>query len=57
VNPLGLFLLIVIGLLMVGGIPRWKHSRDWGYGPIGVLGLVLLIVLIQVVLGHIPHGL
>lgn len=50
---LGLILLIVLVLLLVGAVPRWGHSRSWGYGPSGVLGLVLVIVLVLVVLGRI----
>ena len=50
---LGLILLIVLVLLLVGAVPRWGHSRSWGYGPSGVLGLILVIVLVLVVLGRI----
>lgn len=50
---LGTILLIVLVLLLVGAIPSWPHSRSWGYGPSGGLGLVLLIVLILVVMGRI----
>jgi len=50
---LGTILLIVIILMLVGVIPAWPHSRSWGYGPSGGLGLVLLILLILVLLGRI----
>lgn len=50
---LGLILLIVLVLLLVGAIPRWGHSRSWGYGPSGGLGLILVIVLVLVLLGRI----
>ena len=50
---LGLILLIIVVLLLVGAIPRWPHSRGWGYGPSGGLGLVLVIILVLVLLGHI----
>ncbi len=53
---MGLILLIVLVLLLVGGLPTWRHSKDWGYGPSGGLGLVLIIVLILVLLGTIPRG-
>jgi VIT1/CCC1 family predicted Fe2+/Mn2+ transporter len=47
-------ILIVLALLMlVGAIPAWPHSRNWGYGPSGGVGLVLLIVLILVLTGRI----
>jgi hypothetical protein len=50
---LGLIVLIVVILLLVGSIPRWPHSRSWGYGPSGGLGLVLVIILILFLLGKI----
>ena len=43
---LGTILLIVIVLLLIGAIPSWPHSREWGYGPCGCLGLVLVILLV-----------
>jgi hypothetical protein len=46
-------LLIVIALLLVGVIPAWPHSRSWGYGPSGGLGLLLIILLVLVLLGRI----
>jgi Protein of unknown function (DUF3309) len=53
---MGLLLLIVLLVLLLGGLPRWNYSRDWGYGPSGGLGLVLVIVLILVLLDYIPRG-
>lgn len=50
---IGTILLIVLVLLLLGVIPTWGHSRNWGYGPSGGLGLVLLIVLILVLMGKI----
>jgi hypothetical protein len=41
----GTLLLIVLIVLLIGSTPRWSHSRNWGYGPSGVLGLVLIIVV------------
>jgi len=52
-STLGLILLIIIVLMLLGAVPRWPHSRSWGYGPSGGLGLVLIIVLILILLGHI----
>lgn len=47
-------ILIVLAVLMlIGAIPTWPHSRSWGYGPSGGLGLVLLIVLILFLTGRI----
>ena len=48
--PLSTILLIILILLLLGAIPAWPHSRAWGYGPTGGLGLVLLIVLILALL-------
>jgi hypothetical protein len=45
---LGTVLLIVLILLLLGAVPSWPHSRNWGYGPSGLLGLVLVVVLILV---------
>ena len=53
---LGTVLLIVLILLLLGAIPRWPHSRDWGYYPSGGIGLVLLILIILVLLGRVPIG-
>jgi hypothetical protein len=53
---MGLALLIIVILLLVGGLPTWNYSRNWGYGPTGGLGLVLLILLVLVLLGKIPRG-
>jgi len=47
---LGLILLIVLVLVVIGAVPAWPYSREWGYGPSGGLGLVLLIVLILLLL-------
>ena len=53
---MGTILLIVLIVLLLGGLPTWPHSRNWGYGPSGGLGLVLVVVLILLLLGYIPHG-
>lgn len=46
-------LLIVLVLLLVGALPTWPHSAEWGYGPGGLLGVVLVVVLILALLGRI----
>jgi hypothetical protein len=53
---MGLVLLILVLLLLVGGLPTWGYSRNWGYGPSGGLGLVLFILVILLLLGYIPRG-
>jgi hypothetical protein len=46
-------LVVLVILMLVGAIPRWPHSRSWGYGPSGGLGLVLLILLILLLTGRL----
>jgi len=48
-------LLIVLILMLLGAVPAWPYSRDWGYAPSGGVGLVLAVVLILMLLGHFPH--
>ena len=50
---LGTILLIILVLLLIGALPSWPHSRSWGYGPTGGIGLVLLIVIILLVMGRL----
>jgi hypothetical protein len=50
---LGTILVVFLVLALLGVLPRWSHSRNWGYAPTGGLGLVLLIVVILVLLGRI----
>lgn len=45
-------LIIVLVLALLGGLPTWGYSRSWGYGPSGILGVVLVIVLIWMLVGH-----
>ncbi len=46
-------LLVILVLLLVGALPSWPHARNWGYGPSGLLGLVLVILLVLVLMGRI----
>jgi hypothetical protein len=46
-------LLIVLILALLGAVPTWPHSREWGYGPSGILGAVVLIVVILALMGRI----
>jgi hypothetical protein len=50
---LGTILLIVLVLLLIGAIPSWPHSRNWGYGPSGGLGLIVVVVLVLLLMGRI----
>jgi hypothetical protein len=48
---MGLLLLIILIVLLVGGLPRWGHSRNWGYGPSGLVGLLLVVLLVCLLTG------
>jgi hypothetical protein len=50
---LGTILIVILILALFGALPRWSHSRDWGYYPSGGLGLILVIVVILSVIGRI----
>lgn len=46
-------LLIILLLMLIGAVPAWPHSRGWGYGPSGGLGLLLVVLLILLLMGVI----
>ena len=50
---MSLIVLIVLLVLILGGLPTWPHSRQWGYGPSGGLSLVLVILLVLWLMGRI----
>ena len=50
---MGTILLVILILLLIGAVPSWPHSRQWGYAPSGLLGTIFLIVLILFLLGRI----
>jgi len=50
---LGTLLIVILILALLGVLPRWSHSRDWGYAPTGGVGLILFVVVILLVLGRI----
>lgn len=50
---LGTILIVILILLLIGALPSWPHSSQWGYGPSGILGTVLIIVLILWLLGRL----
>ena len=47
-------LLIILILALVGALPSWPHSRNWGYGPSGLLGLVLVVLLVMALMDRAP---
>ena len=50
---LGTILLIILVLVLIGALPTWGHRRAWGYGPSGLVGLILVVVLILALLGKL----
>ncbi|MCQ9378290.1 DUF3309 domain-containing protein [Methyloversatilis sp. XJ19-49] len=50
---LGTILLVVLILILIGVIPTWGHSRSWGYGPSGALGLVVIVLIVLLLMGRI----
>ena len=50
---LSTILIIVLVLILLGALPTWGHSRNWGYGPSGVLGLILVIVVVLALMGRL----
>lgn len=46
-------LIIILILLLIGAVPSWGYSRGWGYGPSGILGVVLVVLIILVLLGRV----
>jgi hypothetical protein len=50
---LGMILLIVLLLVLVGALPTWPHSREWGYGPTGGVGLLVVILIVVMLMGGI----
>lgn len=50
---LGTILLIVLVLLLIGALPAWPHSKSWGYGPTGGLGVVVIVLVVLLLMGRI----
>jgi hypothetical protein len=50
---LGTILLIILVLFLIGALPRWPYSANWGYYPSGTLGVVLVVVVVLLLLGRI----
>ncbi len=50
---LGTILLVILILMLIGAIPSWPHSKNWGYGPSGGLGLVVIILVVLLVTGRL----
>jgi hypothetical protein len=50
---LGTVLVVLLVLMLIGALPTWPHSRNWGYGPTGGLGVVLAVLVVLLLLGRI----
>ena len=50
---LGTILLIVLILILIGALPTWGHSRSWGYGPSGIVGLIVVVLLVLLLMGRL----
>ena len=50
---MGLILLVLLILFLVGALPSWRHSRNWGYGPSGLVGLILVVVVVLLLTGRL----
>jgi hypothetical protein len=50
---LGTILLVILILALVGVIPTWSHSRSWGYGPTGGVGLLLIVIVVLLLMGRL----
>jgi len=50
---LSTIVLIVVLLLLIGALPRWGYSRSWGYGPSGLLGTVLIVLIVLALIGRL----
>ncbi len=50
---LSTILIVVLILLLIGALPRWSYSGNWGYGPGGIVGLILIIVIILALMGRL----
>ncbi|MEI9424744.1 DUF3309 family protein [Mesorhizobium sp. Cs1299R1N1] len=51
--PISTILIIVLILVLIGAVPAWPHSRSWGYGPSGIVGVVLVVILVLVLMGRL----
>jgi hypothetical protein len=50
---LGTILIMILVLMLLGMLPTWPHSRSWGYGPSGGVGLILVVLLVLLLMGHL----
>jgi hypothetical protein len=46
-------LIIILVLVLIGAVPAWPHSRNWGYGPSGVVGLIVVVLIVMLLMGRL----
>jgi hypothetical protein len=46
-------LIIILVLMLIGAVPAWPHSRSWGYGPSGIVGILVIVLLVLLLMGRI----
>ena len=46
-------LLVIVVLILIGALPTWPYSRGWGYGPTGIVGLLLIVLLVLLLMGRL----
>jgi hypothetical protein len=50
---MGTILLVVLILILIGVLPTWNHSRSWGYGPVGITGLIAIVLIVMLLTGRL----
>ncbi|MCE5267871.1 MAG: DUF3309 domain-containing protein [Planctomycetaceae bacterium] len=50
---LGTIVIVLLILMLLGALPTWSHSRNWGYGPSGGLGLIVIVLLVLLLMGRL----
>ena len=50
---MGTILLVILILIVIGALPTWSHSRSWGYGPSGIIGLIVLVLIVLLLTGRL----
>jgi hypothetical protein len=55
-NYMGNLFLILLVLFLIGGLPTWPHSRNWGYLPSSIIGTILTVYIVLVLVGYISIG-
>lgn len=50
---MGTILLIILILILIGALPTWPHSRSWGYGPSGISGLIVVVLIVLLLTGRL----